>query len=131
MNPIPILYGNREMSFDPDTLEKLKYINFKRKGKPGRYSDIVSEALKEFFDVKFKELKIEHYVDVKAEADKKRWEKMQEEQARERENRRLLQLAKLRIMENEIERIKKEEEKTGKKIELPADIGRRLGNYRI
>ena len=135
MGEIPALYKNREMSFDPDTLEKLRFINYKA-GKQGlelkeRFSSIVNDALREFFDVKFPELQIEHYEDLEAIESEKRQQKMIEEQARERENRRLLQLAKLRIMEREISMIKKEEEESGKKIELPADIKRRLFNYKI
>jgi len=116
-------------------LEKMKYLNFKA-GKQGRnlkerFSEIVNEALKKFFEVKFKELQIEHYIDVEAETSKKRRQEMLEEQARERENRRLLQLAKLRIMEREIKKIQADEEKSGKKIEPPKDIKRRLFNFKI
>lgn len=132
---IPTLNRNREMAFDQTMLEKMKYLNFKA-GKQGRnlkerFSEIVNEALKEFFEVKFKELQIEHYIDVEAETSKKRRQEMLEEQARERENRRLLQLAKLRIMEREIKKIQADEEKSGKKIEPPKDIKRRLFNFKI
>jgi len=134
MNPIPILYRDRELLFDPDILEKMIFLNM-RAGKIEnnlkRFSDIINQALSEFFDTKFPELKIERYIDVEAEASQKRFEKMQEEQSQEKENRRLLQLAKKRIIEREIEKIKKEEEKSGKKTELPDDIGRILGNYKI
>ena len=135
MEGIPILYRNREMSFEPETLDKLRYLNYKA-GKQSfnlkeRFSDIVNDALREYFDVKFLELKIEHYIDVAAEDSKRRNEEFLKEQARLKENVRLLQLAKLRIMEREIEKIKEEEKKSGKKIELPVDFGRKLGNYRI
>ena len=135
MDSIPILYKNREMNFEPETLDKLRYLNHKA-GKQGfnlkeRFSPIINDALREYFDRVFPDLKIARYVDVEEEASKKRFEEMQEEQIREKENRRLLQLAKLRIMEREIEKIKEEEKKSGKKIELPADIGRKLGGYRI
>ena len=135
MNPIPILYGNREMSFDPDTLEKLKYLNYKA-GKQGknlkeRFSPIINEALAEFFDVKLVELNIEPYIDVEAENSKRRYQKMIEGQAREREDRRILQLAKLKIIEDAKKAIMKEEKKSGKKIELPNDIKRQLFNYKI
>jgi len=135
MNTVPILYINRELSFDPDTLEKLKYLNYKA-GKQGknlkeRFSPIINEALTEFFDVKLVELNIEPYIDVEAENSKRRYQKMLEEQAREKENRRLLQLAKLRIIENEIQKIQEEEKKSGKKTEPPYDIRRILSNYKI
>lgn len=135
MGEIPALYKNREMSFDPDMLEKIKFLNYKA-GKQGlelkeRFSSIVNDALREFLAEIFKKLGIEHYIDLEAIESKKRYEKMMEEQASERENRRLLQLAKLRIMEREIEKIKKEEKESGKKIESPVDIKRRLFNYKI
>lgn len=135
MGEIPALYKNREMLFDPDMLEKIKFLNYKA-GKQGlelkeRFSSIVNDALREFLAEIFKKLGIEHYIDLEAIESKKRYEKMMEEQASERENRRLLQLAKLRIMEREIEKIKKEEKESGKKIESPVDIKRRLFNYKI
>ena len=135
MEGIPILYRTREMSFESETLDKLRYLNHKA-GKQGfnlkeRFSPIINDALREYFDRVFPDLKIERYVDVEEEDNRRRWEEMQEEQARQKENVRLLQLAKLRIMEREIEKIKEEEKKSGKKIELPADIGRKLGGYRI
>jgi len=135
MNTVPILYINRELSFDPDTLEKLKYLNYKA-GKQGknlkeRFSPIINEALAEFFDVKLVELNIEPYIDVEAENSKRRYQKMIEGQAREREDRRILQLAKLKIIEDAKKAIMKEEKKSGKKIELPNDIKRQLFNYKI
>jgi predicted TIM-barrel fold metal-dependent hydrolase len=131
MNKIPILYRNRNLFFDPDTLEQLKFLNWKRGYKPGHYSNIVNDALTDFFKVKFEELGIEHYVDVEAEHAKKREEEELRAQEQDRENRRLLSLAKLRIIEREIEKIKKEEAKEGKKTELPKDIKRTLHNYKM
>ena len=126
---VPILYRNREIHFDEETLEKLKYLNFKLGRKKDRYSEIVNEALKEFFKVKFKKLKIEHYVNESFEADKKRAQKKMEEDAKERDNYRLLMLAKQKIIEDAIKSIKEEEAKTGIKKEPPVDIKRRYINF--
>jgi len=134
MEEIPILYRNRELSFDSKTLEQMIYLNVKA-GKTGnnlkRFSEIVNQALKEFFEVKFTELKIEHYVDVEEEAHKIRWQKIMEEQAREKDRRRIIKLAKKMMMEEYIEKVIKKEKKSGKKIELPSDIGRILADYGI
>ena len=134
MGEIPILYRNRELSFDSKTLEQMIYLNVKA-GKTGnnlkRFSEIVNQALKEFFEVKFTELKIEHYVDVEEEAHKIRWQKIMEEQAREKDRRRIIKLAKKMMMEEYIEKVIKKEKKSGKKIELPSDIGRILADYGI
>jgi len=129
MESIPILYSNRELSFDSTTLEKLKYLNLQRNGKPNRYSDIVNDALEDFFKQEFPKLKIEYYIDVVAEAKEINHQKWLEEQAAEAENRRLLWLALIRLVEHEKEKIQEEEKKTGKKVETPADIRRRLANY--
>ena len=134
MEKIPILYRNRELSFDSKTLEQMIYLNVKA-GKTGnnlkRFSEIVNQALKEFFEVKFTELKIEHYVDVEEEAHKIRWQKIMEEQAREKDRRRIIKLAKKMMVEEYIEKVIKKEKKSGKKIELPSNIGRILADYGI
>jgi len=110
------------------------YLNVKA-GKTGnnlkRFSEIVNQALKEFFEVKFTELKIEHYVDVEEEAHKIRWQKIMEEQAREKDRRRIIKLAKKMMVEEYIEKVIKKEKKSGKKIELPSNIGRILADYGI
>lgn len=126
---IPILYQNRELSFEPSTLEKVKFLNLKRNGKPNRYSDIINASLEDFFTKEFPKLKIEYYIDVEAEESKKRYEKMMEEQAEEAENRRVLDLAKLLMVEDYINKVKRIEKETGKKMETPSDIRRRLFNY--
>lgn len=120
-----------ELSFDPATLEKLKYLNLKRNGKPNRYSDIVNDALEDFFKKELPKLKIEYYIDKEAEAQEIKHQEWLEKQARETDDRRLLWLAKLRLIEREIEMIKEEEKKAGKQIETPVDIRRRLANYQI
>jgi len=136
MEEIPSIYRTRELSFEPETLSKLRYLNWKA-GKQNydlreRFSSIVNESLRDFFDIQFPKLKIERFVDHKAEADKIRSQRKKESQAKEAEDKRLLRGAKLRIVKNEIEKIKEEEKKAGKKIELPDSIGRILGNnYKI
>lgn len=135
MNEIPALYRNRDMNFDSDVLEKMKFLSFKARVQAlqvkNYYSKIVNDALKEFFEVKFKELKLEHYINVAYEADIKQAEERRKKDIIARDDQRLLQLAKLRIIKREIEKIQEEEKKSGKKIETPEDVGRRLSNYKI
>ena len=135
MNSIPTLYRNREISFDPNMIEKMKYLSFKA-GIEGMqvkhyYSQIVNAALKEFFEVKFKELKLEHYINQEYEDNIRKAEEQRKKDMIARDDQRLLQLAKLRIINREIEKIQEEEKKSGKKIEPPEDIKRRLFNYKI
>ena len=136
MEEIPSIYRTRELSFEPETLSKLRYLNWKA-GKQNydlreRFSSIVNESLRDFFDKVFPQLGIERWFDVKAEADKIRSQRKKESQAKEAEDKRLLRAAKLRIVENEIEKIKEEEKKSGKNVETPGNIGRLLkNNYRI
>ena len=130
---VPPLQRNREISFDDNTLEKLRYLNYKA-GKQGydlkeRFSLIVNEALREFFEVKFKELKIEHYVNEAYEGNKRRAKERMKEEARASEDLRLLKLAKMKIIEDAIEAIKKEEKKTGIKKQPPADLKRRYFKF--
>ena len=130
---VPVLQRNREISFDDNTLEKLRYLNYKA-GKQGydlkeRFSLIVNEALREFFEVKFKELKIEHYVNEVYEGNKRRNKERMKEEARASEDLRLLKLAKMKIIEDAIEAIKKEEKKTGIKKQPPADLKRRYFKF--
>jgi len=131
MSELPILYRNQEILFDEKTQGKLKYLNWKRKGKPSRYSDIVNEALENFFEREFPKLDIELYRDLESEYKQKREEERLKEQAEESEFRRVLQLAKKRIIEREIAKIREEEKKSGNKIQLPKDIKRILHNYKI
>lgn len=135
MNEIPALYRDREMSFDDNEIELMKYLSFKA-GIQGiqiknYYSKIVNFALKEFFEVKFKELKLEHYINIDYEAAVRKAEEKRQEDIIARDNLRLLQLAKLRIINREIEKIQEEEKKLGKQIETPEDIGRKLFNFKI
>jgi len=125
MSGIPALYRNREINFDKETLEKLQYLNFKSGKLKDRYSWIINDALKKFFEKKFQELKIQHYVNEGYEADLRRAEERIKAEAKERDDLRLLKLAKVKIIEDAIEAIKKEEKKTGIKKEPPADFARR------
>lgn len=127
---MPILYTNRDIVFEPETLKKLKYLNYKKKGKPDRYSDIVNEALATFFEREFPSLEIELYVDTKAIEQAKKHKEMLKEQAKDKDNARVLKLAKVRIIEREIEAIRQEEKESGKKIIPPKDIKRQLHEYK-
>jgi len=122
MNDIPILYRNREMNFDNDMLEKMKYLSFKAGIQAlqvkNYYSKIVNDALREFFEVKFKELKLEHYINQAYEADIRKAEEKRKEDMIARDDRRLLELAKARIIFKEIANIREEEKRTGKKVEV-------------
>ncbi|MDD5689502.1 MAG: hypothetical protein PHQ76_04390 [Caldisericia bacterium] len=134
MEGIPILYANRDLQFEPETVEKLRYLNHKR-GKTGipmkqHFSEIVNEALEEFFKERFEKLNIELFVDMEAIQKAEKLEREKRENERAREERRLYQLATLRMMkrayEKEIGAIKKEEKENGKKYEIPADYLRQI-----
>lgn len=120
MREIPKLYWDRDITFDEDTLEKILYL-----GKVTiastmwctvvkAISDICNKALKEFFEIEFKKLKIDHFFNPKHEADIIRREEREKERFQEEDDRRLLALAKSRIIFKEIEKIKEEEARTGK-----------------
>jgi hypothetical protein len=134
MEGIPILYANRDLLFSEETVEKLRYLNHKR-GKTGipmkqHFSEIVNEALEEFFKERFEKLNIELFVDMEAIQKAEKLEREKRENERAREERRLYQLATLRMMkrayEKEIGAIKKEEKENGKKYEIPADYLRQI-----
>lgn len=106
---IPIMESNREMSFDQDTIEKLKYLT--KVKNEGSITDICNKALTEFLKVKFEELNLEHFTNPVYEQKiiaNKAW---LEEDARKRDEARLLNLAKARIIEKEIKKIKAKEAK--------------------
>jgi len=124
---IPIINPNRTLSFDKDTIEKLEYL--KEIKKEGDISDICNKALEEFLKIKFKELHLNHFIDTNFEAGKIALQKRLEEDAKKRDDFRILQLAKTRIMENAIKDIRADETKTGIKTEFPRDI-RTNTNYK-
>lgn len=127
---MPVLYTSRQMSFEAETLKKLKYLNYKRKGRPDRYSDIVNEALAWFFEREFPKMQIELYVDKEAIQQAQHQREVLKQQAKDKDNARLVRLAKIRILEREIETIRQEEKQSGKKIEEPKDIRRQLHEYK-
>ena len=104
---IPVMQKQREMSFDDETLEKITYLT--KVKKEGNINDICNKAIKEFLEVKFKEMKLEHYIDPSYEAGKVLLKERLEREAKERDDSRLLEIAKARILQKEIEKIKEEE----------------------
>ena len=118
---IPIMQTNRMMDFDKDTIEKLKYL--KEIKKEGNVSDICNKALIEFLKVKFEKLHLEHYRDEAYEKRVIEGKRRMEEDAKKRDDNRLLEIAKARILAQEVNkirieeaRIKAEEARTGIKV---------------
>lgn len=113
---MPMLHRNRDLFLDEKTVEKITYLtNFKN---AGNLNDIVNKALKEYLAVKFKELNLLHYIDLEFEQRVKNNLKRQELEAKKRDNIRLVEIAKRRILEREVEKLKAKEKRTGKKISL-------------
>ncbi len=113
---MPMLHRNRDLFLDEKTVEKITYLtNFKN---AGNLNDIVNKALKEYLAVKFKELNLLHYIDLEFEQRVKNNLKRQELEAKKRDNIRLVEIAKRRILEREVEKLKAEEKRMGKKISL-------------
>lgn len=134
MEGMPIILANREIAISQETVEKLRFLNIKagvEGNKVNRYSDIINQALKEFFEVKFKELNIEYFIDTELLDHMEMARQRLEEARAERERIRLIRLAKKRMIEKEIQAIKAEEKRTGQKIEVPKDIVRTLKEYDI
>ena len=116
-----IMQTNRMMNFDKDTIEKLKYL--KEIKKEGNVSDICNKALIEFLKVKFEKLHLEHYRDEAYEERVIAGKRKMEEDAKARDDFRLLEIAKARILQNEMAKIRieeakirEEEERTGIKV---------------
>ena len=103
---IPVMFSSRDMGFDKETLEAFKYLEFKGEHKP---SDICEKALVIYLDKKFKEHKLEHFIDPIFEERKIQLKLKMEEDARKRDDLRLLEVAKARILQNEILKIRDEE----------------------
>ena len=118
---ISIMQTNRMMNFDKDTIEKLKYL--KEIKKEGNVSDICNIALTEFLKVKFEEMNLDHFIDPVYEERKIQSKLKMEEDAKARDDFRLLETAKARILQNEMAKIRieeakirEEEERTGIKV---------------
>lgn len=113
---LPMSMAQKEIAFDDDTKEKMDYLKA-IKGQ-GNYSNICNKAVKEFLAEKFIELKLEHYSDPEFEQRVNFNLKKQEIQIKKRDNARLVELAKRNILEREVERLRAEEKRTGKKLTL-------------
>lgn len=129
----PILNQHRKIRLNPELFEKLLYARHV-KG-VGNRADICNKALDEFFQKQFEELNIERF---ESDIDQKRKEEEESQRLREREkakeDRRLILRARELVIKEAIEKVKKQEAKTGKKpaptmkelLPLWYDKGRRI-----
>lgn len=107
-NDIPVMFNSREMIFDKKTLEAFKYLELKGENKP---SDICEKSLVTYLDKKFKEHNLEHFIDPVYEERLIAIKLKSEEEAKKRDEFRLLEVAKARILQAEVQKIRDEEAK--------------------
>ncbi len=121
MDGIPIMQAYREITFNDESLyEKIQYlIKVKKEGNLG---GIINRALKEYLEPIFIKEGIEHYSDPSFEASHRAIKARLAREAKEREDQRLLEIAKQRLIEKEVERLRAEEKRTGKRIEEATNI---------
>lgn len=111
MRPINLY---REVELSLEQVDKIKYLML-YKGF-NTFNEIGNQALKEYFETEFKKLGIEHYRDLAwEEAERKRKKRWEEENYKAHE-RKLIKIAKQRLLEAELKKLKAEEAKTGKDL---------------